>query len=208
MERNGRQGEHIRVPGEIVSATPPDASPSWRVRLLSALDESDASATALAKGLTAPQLNWNPGPGVWSIGQCIDHLCVANDVYLPAMSAALARRPHAVVNEIIPGWFGRWFIRKYIDPSPGTRRARAPRKITPRAAVDPYILDRFLATNQEVREFIVRASHHDVNRIRFSNPFVPLLRFTVGTGLEILTTHQRRHLLQAERVRALTQFPA
>jgi hypothetical protein len=50
-------------------------------------------------------------------------------------------------------------------------------------------------------------SPYDVNRIRFRNPFIPVLRFTVGTGLEILSNHQRRHLLQAERVRESLEFP-
>jgi hypothetical protein len=36
---------------------------------------------------------------------------------------------------------------------------------------------------------------------------VALIRFTVGTGLEILTRHENRHLLQAERVRANPAFP-
>jgi hypothetical protein len=194
-------------PVEVVSVTAAERSPSWCLRLRSEFDASDRRATALAKDLTARQLNWRPAPGAWSIGQCLDHLCAANDVYLPALSTALADRRDAPIEEIAPGWFGRWFIRQYIDPATGTKRARAPRKITPRADVDASILDRFLRTNLDVRAFVDRASGYDVNRIRFRNPFFPLLRFTVGTGLEILSKHQRRHLLQAERVRALMQFP-
>jgi hypothetical protein len=112
-----------------------------------------------------------------------------------------------VVEEIALTRFGRWFIRRYIEPSADTTRARAPRKIAPGAMVDAAILERFFASNDAARLLIARAGHHDVNRIRFVNPFVPLLRFTVGTGLEILTRHQRRHLLQAERVKELRDFP-
>jgi hypothetical protein len=46
-----------------------------------------------------------------------------------------------------------------------------------------------------------------VNRIRFWNPFVLGLRFTVGTGFQIIASHGRRHLLQAERVRDSADFP-
>ena len=56
------------------------------------------------------------------------------------------------------------------------------------------------------RQLISRASDYDVNHIRFKNPFIPFLRFTVGTGLEILSKHQSRHLLQAERVRQSSAF--
>jgi len=48
----------------------------------------------------------------------------------------------------------------------------------------------------------------DFNRVRFRNPFVPLLRFTVGTGLMIINAHDRRHLWQAQRVKEFEGYPA
>lgn len=184
-----------------------EASPPWCLRLTSELHAADARATALAKALTPHQLNWKPSPGEWSVGQCLEHLYNTNEVYLRPISDSLVGRPHAVVQDITPGWFGQWFIRNYIEPSSKTRRARAPKTITPGAQVDSSILDRFLSSNDRVRVLAHRAAHYDVNRIRFKNPFIPLLRFTVGTGLEILSKHQRRHLLQAERIRKSLEFP-
>jgi hypothetical protein len=176
--------------------------PPWATRLLSEIDASDARATALARSLTPDRLNWKPSPGEWSIGQCLDHLCVANEVYLAAMEPSLRNRPPGVAQEITPGWFGRWFIRTAIEPSSQSRKGRAPKKIVPRSEVDGSVLDRFLKTNVRARDFVRRAAEYDVNRVRFRNPFVPIIYFTVGTGLEILVRHERRHLLQAERVSA------
>jgi DinB superfamily len=181
--------------------------PAWAARMLEELDASDRQASAVARELSLEQLNWSPAPGQWSVGQCLDHLLMANQVYLPPMARALDGRPHAPVQEITPGWFGRWFIRTQIDPSTQRRRGRAPGKITPAQHVDPSVLDQFVRSNDTVRDLVGRASAHDVNRIRFVNPFVPLVRFTVGTGLEIVWKHQRRHLLQAERVRRSHGFP-
>ena len=185
-----------------------DASePAWSRRLISELAAADARATSLAQGLTSQQLNWRARPGEWSIGQCLEHLWIANQVYLPAIAASLVDRPRGKAAEITPGWFGRWFIRSYIEPSADTKRAKAPKKIAPSAEVDPAILDRFLESNQRARELVVRAADYDVNRIRFKNPFIPVIWFTVGTGFEITSSHERRHLLQAERVRASGGFP-
>ena len=178
-----------------------DATPSWCRRLTSELHAADARARAIAATLTPQQLNWKPSPAAWSVGQCLEHLCIGNEVYVRAMSGSLTGRPPAVVQDITPGWFGRWFIRNYIEPSPRTRRARAPRKITPGSRVEPSVLDRFVRSNDAVRDLIHRARNCDVNRTRFANPFVPVIRFTVGTGFEILSKHQSRHLLQAERVK-------
>jgi len=175
--------------------------------MLEELDASDRQASAVARELSLERLNWSPAPGQWSVGQCLDHLLKANQVYLPPIARALDGRSHAPVQEITPGWFGRWFIRTQIDPSTQRRRGRAPGKITPAQNVDPSVLDEFVRSNDTVRDLVRRASAHDVNRVRFVNPFVPLVRFTVGTGLEVVWRHQRRHLLQAERVKRSNGFP-
>lgn len=175
-------------------------NPGWAQRLISALAASDRRAERVAKGLSADQLNWRPRPDAWSVGQCLEHLRITNEVYLPAISIALEGQQPSAVSEITLSRFSRWFIRNYIAPNPGGTRARAPKKIQPARQVDPAILEAFLRSNQTVRELVERASAYNVNRIRFQNPFIPLLRFTVGTGLEIVTQHQSRHLLQAEAV--------
>ena len=192
------------------SGAPADATacPPWCVRLRSELDAADARALALGKALTNAQLNWKPGPDIWSVGQCLEHLSISNEVYMRAISRSLGVAPSGPVDEITPGWFGRWFIQRYIEPATQRTRARAPRKIVPVAKhVDSSILERFIASNVAVRDVIGRAQQHDVNRVRFRNPFVPLIRFTVGTGLQIIARHNHRHLLQAERVIEMSGFP-
>jgi hypothetical protein len=190
-----------------VSAPAKTSFPAWSLRILSELDAADLRAESIAKALRPEQLNWQPRPGAWSVGQCLEHLYITNQVYLPAISAALKGREQAVVEEIRLGWFSRWFIRNYIAPNPGGRRAPAPKKIEPGKKVQSDILVVFLRSNQGVRELVRRAGSYDVNAIRFKNPFIPLLRFTVGTGLEIISKHQSRHLLQAEHVRQSAGFP-
>jgi len=190
-------------------STPVDSSsPAWARRLISELAAADQRAELVARGLSLDQLNWRSRPDAWSVGQCLEHLRITNEVYLPAISIALEGRPRSAVQEITIGRFSRWFIRNYIAPNPGGARARAPRKIEPARQVDQAILEAFLRGNQVVRELVVRASAYNVNRIRFKNPFIPILRFTVGTGLEIVTQHQSRHLLQAESVKQAPDFPA
>ena len=183
------------------------ALPVWSGRLLAEIDESDRRAARLVGPLSAEQLNWRPARTAWSIGQCLEHLVAGNDLYIPAITKALADRGRRRVAAVTPGYFSRHFIERYIAASPRAWRARAPGKIQPPSHVDPSVLDRFLRSNDAARDLIVRASEYDVNRIRFRNPFIPLIRFTVGTGLEIVSKHQGRHLLQAERVRQSDGFP-
>jgi hypothetical protein len=182
-------------------------APAWSIRLAFELSANDQTAHALADGLTEEQLNWHNAPNSWSVGQCLEHICITNEAYLTSMSAVLKGRSDSPVEQITPGFFSRWFIRNFVEPSPNTKRASAPSKIRPGARVSLAVLDRFLSDNKSCRELIVRARSKDINRIRFWNPLAPGIRFTVGTGLEIISSHERRHLLQAERVRDSVNFP-
>jgi hypothetical protein len=181
--------------------------PAWDVRLGESLNANDETAKGLVAGLNEEQLNWQPAPGSWSVGQCLEHLCITNEAYLPAIVEALREKPNASVEQIVPGWFGGWFLRSFIEPSPQGKRAPALPKIRPTARVGLSVLNRFLSGNQSCRAVILSARSKDVNRIRFWNPLIKGIRFTVGTGLEIIAGHERRHLLQAERVRKSVNFP-
>jgi hypothetical protein len=181
--------------------------PLWSRDLIAQIDEWDREAKDLAAGLTAEQLNWQPNPGSWSIGQCLDHLCATTEAYLPPLTTALQNGRGPATEEIVLGGPTRWFIRKFIEPSTQAARAKAPKKIVPSGHVEATVVDRFVRGNEAVRELIRKAAPYDVNRIRFKNPFIPGLRFTVGAGLLIICRHERRHLLQAERVKASTGFP-
>jgi hypothetical protein len=185
------------------------SAPAWQVRLLAELDAADSRAVTLARDLSDAQLNWKPRPDAWSVGQCLEHLCLSNEVYVKPIVTALERYPAAgPVDEITPGWFARWFIRNYIEPTTQKKPTRAPSKAVPIALhIESSILDRFLTSNQRVRDLMKLALQHDVNRVRFRNPYVALIRFTVGTGFQIIARHNHRHLGQAERVTQSAGFP-
>ena len=183
-------------------------APPWVALLAAELDAADARATALVSRLTLEELNWKPDARTWSVGQCLEHLCLSNEVYVAPMQAALANAPQGSAEVITPGWFGRWFIRSYIDPATQKKRARAPRKASPPSSrFDQSIAERFIASNDAMRAVMARAREIDVNRVRFRNPYVPVIRFTIGTGLLIVARHNHRHLGQAERVTQLPAFP-
>jgi hypothetical protein len=79
---------------------------------------------------------------------------------------------------------------------------KAPRKIRPRTA--PPLADSFasfIASQAEVREFLRAHANLDLAGVRFPNPFIPVISFSLATGLHVIAAHERRHLWQAWRVR-------
>jgi len=177
----------------------------------STLVATEKQAKELLVGVSSSQANWQPNEGrSWSICQCLDHLAKVNFVYVEAVQQAVSnsaesyRRP---TSNIVPGFLGRWFIQQ-MEP-PVRTRFKAPGKAVPAPQGNvTELLEAFLKSHEPIRAVLDRAESVDVNRLRFKNPFVGVLRFTVGTGLMIINAHDRRHLCQAEQVKKAAGYPS
>lgn len=182
--------------------------------ILNELDRTDAEARQLVSTLTEAQLNWQPGGGTgWSVAQCLDHLARSTALYAPALLEAVRKAKAKASSRragtpIQPPWLGRWFIRD-LEPPP-KRKFKSPKKARPATQQlnSANVLKAFLAAHDQVRTVIEEARELDLNRIRFRNPFLRFLPWTIGTGLLILGAHDRRHLWQAEQVLKAMQEPS
>ena len=170
--------------------------------VLNELDRTDEEARQLVSGLSEAQLNWHPSPTAWSVAQCLAHLGRMNSVLTAALRPAVRQAGKSSVmprKPIQPGWFGRWFIRQM--EAPPRRKMKTPRQGMPEANKSgEEILRAFIAAHDELRSLIHEARELDLNRIRFRNPFIGLLRYSVGTALLVIGAHDRRHLWQARQV--------
>jgi hypothetical protein len=176
------------------------------------LDAADRDAQALVADLNEERGGWRAEAGSWSVAECLDHLAAANRVYLHAMKEpAIRAREQGRVRRgpAKPGFVGRWFARTMEPPVKARFRMKAPRLIKPRTA--PPLADAFAGfrtSQDQVRAFLLEYVDLDLAGVRFPNPFVRGIRFSLATGLHVITAHQRRHLWQAWRVRRAAEAAA
>ncbi len=175
---------------------------------LEELKINEDRAVSLLAGLSSEALNWRVDDRSWSIAQCLDHLNVANRMYLEAMRPTLAearRRGRLRRDPAQPGWVERWFVAN-LEPPP-KRRLPAPKKIIPALRAEKAdLLAEFHRLHEEMAVLLQASADLDL-AVRFPNPFLPLVRFTVWTGFRVIPTHERRHLFQAEELRKKPGFP-
>jgi DinB family protein len=184
----------------VVSSEPADIS-----QLREQLEAVDRDAEALVAGLSEQLGTGRPETGGWSVAECLDHLAIANRVYLKAMQepaqrartrGRLRRRP------AMPGWPGRLFCYMLEPPPKWWSNLKAPGIIKPRQS--PPLGDSvaaFKASQAEMIAFLRAHADLDLASIRFRNPFVGWIHFSLATGLHVTGSHERRHLAQAWRIR-------
>lgn len=167
------------------------------------IDTADRAAEDLVAPLSDEQFHWQPAPGrSWSVAQCLDHLATIDVYYGAAIERAVEHARERGLRgggAISPTFFGERFIRS-LEP-PVKLRSRAPASVQPRSSGSREdILTAYLAAHDRFRALVRSCEGIDVNRAKFPNPFFPMFRIRVGTGLRVIPAHDRRHLWQAGQV--------
>lgn len=184
--------------------------PQGKESVLRQLRESEELWAQLLLGVSPRQANWQPVTGKsWSIWQCLDHLVLTNRIYAAAFREVVANggtNGGTGPQGISPGWFGRWFVSQ-LEPPPRWRIQTLPKLIPPAEGSCEEAQREFVESHHPVREVLGNWQRVDFNQARFRSPFAPVLKFSVGTGLLIITAHDRRHLWQAQQVKAAPGYP-
>ena len=174
------------------------------------LDDNTANiekAKSLTAGLSSAQLSWRPQPEKWSIAQNLAHL---NFGY-PGLDTIAGSIAAARAKEIIGtgpfhyGWLSSWIMKS--QESPPKRKYRSAKVNTPSPDVDATkaVAD-YLRMTARLGELIQEADGLDLARAKTPWPF-KWTKMPLGALLTHMTTHDRRHLWQAEQVRNDPNFP-
>ena len=155
------------------------------------------------------QLNWRTDAASWSVAQCLDHLLNANRQMLQAMERALDPSRTLAWWQRLPGQaglFGSLLIRSQAPG--GTRKFKAPPAAVPSSsAIDPLIVDRFVAAQADVAARLRSLADRDPAGTIMVSPYASFITYSVLDGCRIIVTHEHRHVEQARRVTQQPGFP-
>ena len=165
-------------------------------------------AKFLTAGLSATQMSWRPQPGKWSIAQNLAHLTMGDPQDLdPIASSIAAARAKGIIGNgpFRYGWLSTWIMNSQ-EPPP-KRKFKSAKVNAPSPDIDAAkaLADYFRYTAR-LAELIQKADGLDLARAKTPWPF-KWTKMPVGALLTHITTHDRRHLWQAEQVRNDANFP-
>ncbi len=183
-----------------------------------------AAARDVAAGLTEEVFHRKPPSGGWSVGQCLEHLVVADGKMVVRLEEAIARA-HADARVASPGAAGAplrlgWFDRLFIAATaPGKAGGRPRIKVQVRDPFDPGDpAVRGRTRDQVVADFLVLqdrldAAAHAADGLDLAGIKVPSLlaawaRVSLGGWFIAIAGHHERHLDQARRARDAVEAAA
>jgi hypothetical protein len=165
------------------------------------LNEATSRAWTLVRSTDGRMFTVRPHPHSWSAAECLAHLSLSTEMFLPVLETALdaagkrglrsARPPKMdVIGRVL-----RWFLEPPIRQKVKTAAPFVPRAV--RAKAESF--GEFSRLQEKLLVMLRNASELDLGRIKIVSPFDKRVRYNVYSAFRIVAAHQRRHLWQAEQ---------
>ena len=157
---------------------------------------------ALAAGFDDATLMRRPAERSWSRAECLEHLSATAEEYARRIRAALDRAGHTTPRPRERMSLFGWLFLRFMEP-PVRKKLRVPNRVFKPGAVTTReaLLARFEEQHATLIALLEESDTRDRRRLRVPDP---VGKFTIPLydTFAILAAHGRRHLWQAERIRA------
>ena len=172
------------------------------------LQQLRAEATAtrdriaeMLRPLDSSKINEHPEPEGWSVGQVLEHLCVADERYKDPLAALLSsNRPDAgaPAREWKPSFIGGFIANALLKPRP----LKAPKVFRPGPTPRNGVVEELLTREMNFVKAMDDAASYDWRALRIKSPALPSWapKMNLGDGYRIHIVHLTRHSHQVERL--------
>jgi DinB superfamily len=173
------------------------------------LNEATARAWTLVRSTDPRLFTVRPHPHSWSAAECLSHLSISSEMFLPVLAEALeTAEKRGIVSDKPPkmdllGRVLRWFLEPPIRQRLKTAAPFVPKSV--RAKNEAF--GEFSSLQERLLQMLRDARGIDLGKVKVVSPFDKRVRYNVYSAFRIIAAHQRRHLWQAEQAVAALRQP-
>lgn len=156
----------------------------------------------LASPITDDAFIRRPAGGGWSASECIAHLTLTTEGYIPLLAAARRSVPAGAP---LPRSYGMGFAARtlwWILKPPARRFSVSrtlPEFVPNAAAPKAFTIAAFARSQDALLAWISSVASLPLDRMMITSPFNAKMRYNAYGALRVLAVHQQRHIWQAER---------
>lgn len=176
--------------------------------IVSALETERLRLLHLSDRIADDRWNSRRDPASWSVAECVAHLNLTSEVYLPLIRRALdeSRLLDAPTTDRYRMDFAGQLVALFAGPLPAIGGFRIGRAKTPPAFVPKgdlprsALLPEFDRLQRTLTELVGEADGLPIDLVKLRSPFAEKIRYSLYSAFVIIPRHQERHLWQAEQV--------
>lgn len=143
-------------------------------------------------------LNKRPNPESWSALECVEHLNLYCEFYIPAIKKSIKNSNTKPSDVFESGWLGSYFTKSML-PKKKLNKMKTFKDKNPKGTqLDKSTLDKFLHYQNEILNLIEESKKVDLKKTKTEMSLTRFLKFRLGDTFLFNLAHNERHLQQAE----------
>lgn len=145
-------------------------------------------------------LNFKETEKSWSVLECLAHLNLYGDFYLPEMEQRISSSKYSANENFKSGWLGNYFANLMLPESGEIKKMSSPKdKIPNGSQLNLSVLDKFQKQQQKTLELLNKARKVNLEKTKSSITISKWITLKLGDTFRFLINHNKRHLMQADR---------
>lgn len=156
--------------------------------------------------LSIEELNWRMAQDTWSILECIEHLNLYGDFYIPEISKRIKesnKQPEPVFKS---GFLGNYFAKMMLPPEKLNKMNTFKDKNPLGSNLDKTTIEKFLLQQEQILELLDKSRKVNLGKTKTTTSISKLIKLKLGDTFRVLIYHNERHIVQANKV--LDRMPA
>ncbi len=145
-------------------------------------------------------LNWKEDNEIWSVLECIEHLNLYGDYYLPEIEQRINKSSYKPEAYFKSGTIGNYFSKSMLPKEKLNKMKTFKDKNPSGSNLDKTTLDRFLVQQEKMLELLDKARTVNLNKTKTAISISKLIKLKLGDTFRVVIYHNERHLVQAQNV--------
>lgn len=149
------------------------------------------------KQITLNELNNKVDPKSWSALECIEHLNLYGDFYLPEIERRIVNGKIKPSDNFTSGMLGNYFAKALLPKEKLNRMKTFKDKDPAGSKLNLSTLAKFIDQQKKTLELLEKAKAVNLTKIKTAISITSLIKLRLGDTFRVLIYHNQRHLKQA-----------
>ncbi|MBT2623227.1 DinB family protein [Chryseobacterium sp. ISL-6] len=149
---------------------------------------------------TDQELNHKTSENSWSVLECIEHLNLYGDFYIPEITHRISSSHSTTKTTFSPGILGNYFAKSML-PKEKLNTMKTFKTMNPiRAKLDKGVLKKFIWQEQQLLVLLEKSRNINLEKTKTSISISKLIKLKLGDTLRFVIYHNVRHIEQTKKV--------
>jgi hypothetical protein len=144
------------------------------------------------------QLNWKENRESWSILECLEHLNLYGDFYLPEIEKVIGNAKSKNETIFKSGILGNYFAESMLPKAKLNKMKTFKDKNPLNSHLDIRTIERFINQQIKILDLLDRARNISLNKEKTAISISKLIKLKIGDTFRFIINHNIRHIKQIE----------